>query len=270
MEYVIRAGSIAEWHTSALCSACDDISHLFTYGLRCAIGRYSVYTMDNAWECIDRWCSEIDKIRVEVRRLYHWRKWYRRIHEMVKANPSIDKGHPFYDWMFECYVATSCAAVRRLMDKDQRNTPFSIDNLLRDIDSKSLYITRSWFLERYRYQNGQRGSADELYDRYAGAGVDNPEIESLPEVKTARDATKPIVCLVDKMIAHLDRKPPDEKVYLSDLDKAIDAVGDLYKALYLFVWLRSDDDLEPEDAIDWEWLFKESWMESIDGEPLRP
>ena len=233
--------------------------------------------MDKATAHLERWKRQMSRIEPEVLRLYQWRKWFRRIREMVDANPRINKWHPLYDWMLECYVTSASTAIRRLMDPGspqpsgrQRQRFFSLEKLVQNINKHSGDISRSWFVGRYSYDKRyiQAGYADSDYNHFAGVGGDHPLMEDLPELESARRAAEPIARMVDKVIAHLDEKPPSQMPMLNDLDKAIDAIGALFNVLYCFVELSQKLKLEAGEWFDWKWLFQEPWMIPVEAPRL--
>jgi hypothetical protein len=176
---------------------------------------------DAAWE---KWCVSFDAAREEIQTLFHTRWMWRTIigmlrHSRVPQDPYVQQ------YLLRTYVATVCTAIRREADRDSRTT--SLARCLERLVERPTLISRT----RYRALTTARGNvqtdalADEMFDRFASAGVELLD----PALVTARLdalhlAVEPIKKYTDRVIAHREAGQADA-INFEQINHALQELG---------------------------------------------
>lgn len=216
-------------------------------------------------QMIEKWRSEIGQIETEVVTLYHSRSIYKRLFEIVDANPRIQKGNALYEWLHRSYVVYASTAIRRLLDKHK--DALSLAKLVESMKANEHILTREWFVSQRqivrtsRYPQYHRKLANKDFDKLAGVGknaVDGGDLQR--RLDAAESLSSLVKAYVDKLVAHKDEKPPAKLPTYGGLDSAIDAVGDLFEHLHALLNQSSLVRLEPVEQFRWERLLEEPWI----------
>lgn len=210
-------------------------------------------------QMIAKWRDQLKRVEVEIVTLHHSRSIYRRLFKIVDANPRIQKPNALYEWLHLSYVTYASTAIRRLID-DHKDA-VSLSNLVRSMSANESVITRKWFVSRYTEPLCKTDYPSRDFDNLVGVGRSTVEGGDLKRrLDQIRSLSSRVVDYVDKLVAHTDRKLPDKLPTYGDLDKAIDAVGELFEHLHLLINQASLLSLEPVETFPWERLFEEPWI----------
>lgn len=221
-------------------------------------------------EMIAKWRSEMEHIKGEVVRLYHSRSIYERLRTIVNANPHIKKPNSLYEWLFRNYFDSVLMAIRRLVHPHK--DALSLAKLVHSMKANQHVVTREWFVSRYeeelssRYPEHPRKIANSHFDKLVGAGKDTIDGNDLQRrLEEIQSLSSLVLKYADKHVAHTDKNPPDGLLLCADLERAIDAVGELFKHVYLLLNQSSFVSLEPVESFRWERLFEEPWIVRSDS-----
>lgn len=209
--------------------------------------------------------SHLEEVHSQVVTLHWQRMVYRRVREIVAANPRINKPSLVYHWIGQLYAMSAAVAVRRLLDKNRRS--ISLATIVQRLTDNPALMTRRRFVSGYRKSMRDAGIADEAFDEFAGPGGQavHPDILQR-KLDEAVAKCAPIRKYVNKVVAHTDRARPAGLPKLADLTKAIDALGELLKELELLirqvdlVSLEAEGSVEPLLPHDWDSVFREPWI----------
>jgi hypothetical protein len=80
------------------------------------------------------------------------------------------------------------------------------------------------------------------------------------DLNELRETSKTVEKYVDRYIAHTDRKGLKTPPTFGDIDKAIDAIGDLFRKYALLLTGESWATLEPIAQHDWLAIFRQAWI----------
>ena len=203
-----------------------------------------------------KWQSWLDRIQNDMMDLCWRRGMYHRLIEIIRANPRIDEGNYLYDWIFGNYARVASVSIRRLLDHHRGTV--SLHNLTDVILKHPQIINRQHYIAGYDQSNHDVANAE--FDELVGKGRDTVDPSILEKALNRADTSCKIVKeFVDKSVAHRDVKPPDVLPTYTEIDDAIDAVGELFRFLYRLL-LRSDFSLTVLDAYAWEWVLEQPWI----------
>jgi len=205
-----------------------------------------------------RWRRWLKTIENEVITLHWNRTIHRRIREIVLAKPEINYPNAFHEWIHSNYIAATAIRLRRLTEKPFKKYPnLSVQVLLLEIAACPHAIPNQNIRRFYRYAGGKppsqllkRNEAGELEVDPVGVKVAISRLEMRCE-RVGRFA--------DKYIAHHDRKrssPPK----LDDVDKAIEAVAELFNEVSVLLTGRWFGTFEPSDLTGWEDILRVAWV----------
>lgn len=180
----------------------------------------------------------------------------RRVHEIAADNEKLTEWNLFFDWMFRNYAYQEALRVRKLLDGDERSD--SIRTLMMDMSRRAHNVTRDVY--RSWYPNASPEAVDRMFRTFSdpeGQHMDRKVMDdNLAAVEKAAERVRDAV---NRAVAHRDRKRPLPSLTYGSVDQAIDAVGELFKKLCLFLEGHSYGSLEPVPQFDWEWVFYEPW-----------
>lgn len=182
---------------------------------------------------LDKWRRWIVAIEREVIALNHYRRCNRVFEAIVNANPRLLPGNAYLDYFRNVYATYAAMAVRRHA-KPHRDA-ISLAGLLHDLAVNPMALSRSWLRAFYQKPSPLVGFAnppeiahflaDSTFRPFADASgehLDSKRIEA--QVASLDDATRDIVELVDRGIAHHDSRRSAGLATFSQLDGAIEMV----------------------------------------------
>ena len=221
-------------------------------------------TEDERYEMLNGWLDILQKEVIDLRVSQHifW-----EVQEIIRANPRINIGSSFYEWMGSMYVAAMSVAVRRQVDEDKASVSFL--RLLKEVKRYPKVLSRSRYKSRFtnpapeNYKNGS-------FDKLAGPGrdhVDPAVVEA--EIADLRTKTDELRKYVNKRVAHYDKAHFGRFPTFQDLDDAIDYLEVLLKRyMNLFRAIHLGSAL-PVWQYDWKKVFRYPWIdpETSEGEP---
>ena len=157
----------------------------------------------------------------------------------IDANPAIPRTLAI-DYLAGTYTQSQAVAVRRLVDLDP--DVISLARLLDSIAAHPRLIARDWWIGQFE-EIDRRAAAREWDATFGGAVRDyvDPQIvaSDLSDLRAEADRVK---TLVDKVVAHRVENYSGPMVTQSDLNAALDTIGQLFQKYYKLVlvaeWFR--------------------------------
>jgi len=181
---------------------------------------------------------------------------YRRI---LAANPRIQKPATFHQWVMGNYGSTLVLQVRRLADDNPRS--YSVRRLTGSVLQNHKLISRRAFLRSHRPQD--RSYAKRMWLEYAEPS--NPEV--LPrsicerDLQVLKEVAARATRLVDRDIAHLDRRRRARKLPYDEIFDALEAQAALAAKYADLVGYRMPGTImNGAYGEDWVRLFEEPWV----------
>lgn len=218
--------------------------------------------VDKKWQT---WCENFDAAGRDIQTLFHNRHVWISIEDMwMRSGIEIQLNTIVQNWFVRLYVNTQCTGIRRECDYDGRTS--SLVRCLQRLTENPRMANRARF-EAHVMSNAD--IADEFkesrkrgFDYFAltpeTGCLDQDRIEAdIAKLHTAAETTR---YYTNKIIAH--REPTTEKITLSwtDLDRALNTVGEVFKKYYR---LRNSGTILGAITIDlplgWETPFRSAW-----------
>jgi hypothetical protein len=185
------------------------------------------------------------------------REIYRTVRKIVSDHGALPASH-FFDFLADTYGATQAIAVRRQAEVDPR--VISLGSLLSEIAGDPERLSRERFLSEYDSIDRRRGEREwnEKFAGTVGEHIDPKIVQGdLAELATGTRTTKD---LVDKHLAHTDKKPLSNAPTFEELHAAIDAINTQFEKYVLLLTVSSYATLVPVPQYDWLAIFREPWI----------
>lgn len=215
---------------------------------------------------IAKWREWAERIRKEtVSEIFTNREAFRAVARLLKSNPSIP-GSDILSFSVGNYVRSQAVAVRRQTDVDSQSV--TLGQLLKELESDNVRITRTWWIGQYDWGHQGRGDAD--FDQWAYLDPDEPHhsepgdvlspLRVKHDIQRLQDACVAIRIHVDKVIAHSDRKPPAVAPTFGELDRAIDVLGEVFSSYYNLLTCQALAHLYATPQFDRLAPFRQTWI----------
>jgi hypothetical protein len=212
----------------------------------------------------EKWKTWLNQITDETHTLFVYRDYWRGLAEMTKANDDIPPS-TIFDALGVWYGTTQATSIRRQLDDDRRSISFR--NLLTDIAAHPEVLTRERHLRLWdgdprdwaRELGRKQGNAN--FDGFAGKGNDqiDPALTK-DDLDRLLSIGEPVKKFVNKAVAHTDEKALGGTSTYTELNAAIDQLGDLltkYSSLLTATIVSAL--LEPVHVDDWRQAFRVVW-----------
>lgn len=194
----------------------------------------------------------LDEIRVDKVMFENYR-------HILDSNPSIQQPATFHRWVLGNYGKVLALQVRRLADNNPRS--YSVRRMVGDILVNHRLITRTSYLRSHRPQ--ERQYAERTWISYTDST--NPDV--LPrgvcdrDLRALRMAAFRVSRLVDRDIAHLDRRRHSRKVLYEDVFEALEFQASLTAKYADLVGYRMPGTVRNGGyGEDWVRLFEQPWV----------
>jgi len=149
-----------------------------------------------------RWIKVIDQVIFDSIR--EDKLVFDNYHALVESNKTISSPWNFHRWVLQNHGCSLMLQVRKLVDSDSRT--YSLRKLLGEIANNPENITKRSFVAAY--QKHHREIAADNWAKYVG-GKSVPQLpKSVPlqDIDLLKRLSKRICILVNKDVAHLDRR----------------------------------------------------------------
>jgi hypothetical protein len=207
---------------------------------------------------VEKWKRWIEsQIRAEVLGMNNHRAIYKEVGRVITEHGDLPPSQ-FFVFLADTYAATQAIAVRRQAEVDTR--VISLGTLLDEIADDPQRLSRERFLSHYDSYDRAQGEA-EWNERFAGNVGDHVDPDlvraDLEELRSGTEKTKD---LVDKHLAHTDKKPLKNPPTFEELHEAIDTINEQFQRYVLLITVSSYATLVPVPQYDWLAIFREPWI----------
>jgi len=207
-----------------------------------------------------KWNKWLDKIYADIQGLLVNRHIFREVQKTIQANPKIQIGSSFYEWMGNVYATAAVIGVRRQRDKDKKSVSFA--RLLEEIQGVPEVISRERYIALYTDSVLPMDFANRNFDKLIGHGcshIDPKMVEN--DLDLLIKKSKKLKNFVNKRIAHFNKSAFKNPPTYAELDECLDYLEKLLKK-YLSIF-RAEVHLRivPVWQYDWKQIFKYPWIE---------
>ena len=216
-----------------------------------------------------KWLRWMKDIEYEISHLLGDVEAFRRVREIVKANPRIQKPHRFYRYLYDSYISHAIIGLRRQIKRGTDS--ISLVRLLEEIAKAPQELSFNYYCSLLTQSLAQTELAiiKNDFKRHAdasGAHVCPQMIED--DLDKLRKTTIACEEYADKRIAHRDKREPKlVKTYEDlevELNKSLEVLRQTYEKYY-FLFHAKSITVKPNYQGDWKAIFSEPWMRDVAG-----
>jgi hypothetical protein len=207
-----------------------------------------------------RWCDWITRIRADLSDLVDDHGLFEGFREVVEANgPWLDElqaGH-FIDFIKRGYVTKTSLGIRRHL----KSSPDSISlrRLLEQIRDNSDQITFDFYLQRFPRELEKYDWQTRTFQRLSSDGKKvSAEIVSA-DLSSLLGPNGDIESMVDRTLAHLDKRDFDADITFEDLRNAVAAIDKVTRRYIGFLLAEGYSSLKSTILFDWKKVFRHPW-----------
>jgi hypothetical protein len=217
---------------------------------------------------VEKWKRWIEnEIRAEVLGMNNHRAIYEEVGRIVAEHGELPPSH-FFNFLRDTYAASQALAIRRQAEVGRR--VISLGTLLDEIAGDPERLSRGWFLSHYdSYSKEDLGEPAwaEKFGGKVGEHIDPDLVRA--DLDELHDGTAKTKDLVDKHLAHTDKKPLKSPPTFKELHDAVETVNSQFKKYVLLLTVSSYATLVPVVQFDWLAIFREPWIKDKGpgGEP---
>ncbi len=219
---------------------------------------------------LEKWTKCIDDVYCEVANLVNRRVSFRRLQDVIRQNPNIEKPCSFWTFCDHTYIAYSVMACRRQI-KAQKDS-YSLKGLLKEIIEVPDVLSRKQFVSLYT--EDMQDVAHQIFDKFCSAEcehhVDLAIVQSdLCELESHGGKSGKIEEFADRVFAHRDKRASKIPTF-NELDDCIDTLEKLtikYRFLITAQDVSAANDADKSLIIPsiedyWEEIFSQPWIPS--------
>lgn len=198
-----------------------------------------------------KWCEEIKN---DLMQLVNYKQIHDYFVEIVNANLDhikTNEGVLFCDFVRKCYGVQAAVGIRRHIKSDDDS--ISLIKLLEQIKKCAKQFTYDFYLQCYPI-NGhewQRSTFSNFSDD--GNVISEQEIEN--DIQQLKNLGEKVVTLVDRGIAHLDKRGSPRDVTYKDLDDSLDLFNSIACKYITLLTSAGYMSLRPTIQFDWQKIF---------------
>ena len=211
---------------------------------------------------IEDWTQRVEgAIKAEVIHMHHHLSVWRRVSDMLAANPSLPDSY-WWEFMFETYAMTQASAVRRQADK--RKDVNSLMRLIMDVCRGATAVTRKWWVDTlWTPAQPLEKEAERQWTTYFGGNVGehlDPAIPKKDAVELEAAAAN-VKQYVDNHVAHTSIAPvqPTVTLQLAEVHDAMETVDRLFRRYYSLLTCSSFITTTPVEQDDFFAVFRVPW-----------
>lgn len=205
------------------------------------------------------WLKRFKLIENDVQEILLRRHVFRRLQEIVTANPRLHRPSYLYEYLAGTYRVSAAIGVRRHARHDRPNEA-SLMGLLYAVRRAPEVLTRARHAALYAEAGMPADLAEREFDRLAEPGAPHLTMRRVQgDLDEFRGAADQLEQFATQRIAHLDIEEPTVIAKSEDLDRALDVFEQLVRRYRLL--LRGDGgDVVPVIAYPWEAVLTEPWI----------
>jgi hypothetical protein len=208
---------------------------------------------------IAQWKRELELITNDVTDIIESQFIFKRVVDIVGANPKINTDNLFWDHLRANFGAYMVLGIARQVD--ERTEVVSLLKLLENIRANYTVLTRDWYAGQYE-PNLPRQIGEQHFAEHFGAGAELDPAIVEHDIRALESATAKVERFRHTRIAH---KNADERLVIeldfTEVETALKVVEDLVIKYQLLLNQAGYDKLMPTITYNWESIFKTPWIE---------
>ncbi len=208
-------------------------------------------------ERLESWRAWLDIVGNEITHLAHVDDVFWQVQAIVGANPSINKGDIFQEWLGTTYVSTLSVGLRRLVDRTKGTV--SLVRVLDDMKRHASQLTKRRYLKIH--EGHMRRLAEDWFKDLAGGDHDRIPKKRIQElIDTLNEAFVAVRQYANQHVAHRSEAPTNPPVRFADVRDALVQAFKTYRWCQRVLWSSMPTSPVPVIQTNWLSVFTEPWL----------
>lgn len=173
----------------------------------------------------NKWGEWLEKIESDVEIMVENQQIYNYFINVVNANIEhikVNEGSLFCEFVRQCYGVQAATAIRRHIKVD--GDSISLMRLLKQMKQCANQFTYDSYLKRYPVINGQEVQKSK-FQEFSDDGKIISEHKIDNDIQELEKIGRKVADLVDRIIAHLDKRGLKEQVTYNDIEESINILN---------------------------------------------
>lgn len=238
----------------------DDLQATARFWIRRRARRGPMKLDENVWR---RWASSITKVEEDVQSTVNDRAAFQGFSDVVRENESWISAHNgmyFCHFVARAYVAMVALGIRRHVK--WRDDSISLLRILSQLKECAPQLTFDFYLQQFPRDPEYVPWQEPTFELVSEDGSVASEKRIAADIERLQLLTGQVEALVDRALAHLDRKGFQGQVTFDDLDKAVVGLDDIAtKYICLLTGRGYPGSLEATVQFDWKRIFSVPWRQ---------
>lgn len=186
---------------------------------------------------------------------------FRELQTIVGANPALqDKSGWFLQWIATSHACREAVAIRRHAKSDEKS--ISLLRILQELAENPTLVSRAEFVQRYTDKGLPSSMGNGDFDAHVGKGKDRLCADAVrQEIEEFKTAAKGIEHIVDRQIAHVDRRGRSMDVpTFAEVERCTAIMERLVLRYELLLTGGSSPTLMPMFQFDWKDVLTIPWL----------
>ncbi|EKE18808.1 MAG: hypothetical protein ACD_9C00228G0005, partial [uncultured bacterium] len=226
---------------------------------------------------IDKWlrwlgsCENTGTIACELGNLANIRKVQRGLEEMVANNTALNKPSLFYAVEQAIYSHSVLLYIRRQVSFHKDS--ISLIGLVKDMYESHSHLSKDYYanccanLHSPDERDVWKKFGEKDFEKFRDPDSDHINPEILLTLKTSLEQIdKESEPIIDRRLAHLDKRAPQSVPTYGEIEKWCDQINDIFTKLYLFLTAIHYPML-PDSGQEWKAIFECPWINIPTQEP---
>ena len=203
----------------------------------------------------NKWVEWTEKIEIDLIAIVHNQQIFNYFINVVNANfkhIESNAGLFFCDFVRQCYGVQAALGIRRHTKTD--GDSISLMRLLEQIKQCASQFTYDLYLEYYPIINGNE-SQKSIFQDFSDDGmiISGHKIEN--DIQELKKIGSEVTGLVDRILAHLDKRGLKEQVTYNNLEESINVFNKITCKYIRLILFAAQLSLEPVIQSDWTKIF---------------
>ncbi|MEI8377286.1 MAG: hypothetical protein WCF95_02000 [bacterium] len=212
----------------------------------------------------NKYIDKIKKVNSLYLNIYKTKQINEITREIISKNEKLNIPHVFYWWLKQNYEYSLVLQVIKLIDPDNRSV--SLLTLMRKL-IEDRHLSEDQYYSLWKNKLGlSENDIKEEFNRIINKNGACCAIDMITmDIKNLQEKCKKLKVYRNKILAHNNKQSIEYKITYNEIDKIIDFLKELIEKYYLLLTANSlsFDDLTDFDLVNFDSIFKFSWIENV-------
>ena len=186
----------------------------------------------------EEWKSSCEQIRRDLSHLLNNKQIYDYFSKVICENSDYIRengGMPFYEFVRNCYGYQSAVGIRRHVKSSDKHS-ISLMKLLEELTKHAEEFTVNFYLECYSNENRENlRILHEMFNNFSDDGNTLSSCKIKNDIEKINSISKDVCDLVDRRIAHLDKRGIIKNATLRTTNDSLDSLDKIARKYIMLI-----------------------------------